>query len=124
DGSPALCDTIKRTHRTPVTREDAPAIHWVDGDDKPIGKENDCSRTRRKDFTVALFVRGDDASTEIDELIESINERLNPDTPYGDGITLHQGAIQPETEIADTDATQVNMAYWFEYEAKPGWSLS
>lgn len=122
DSSPALCDNVRRTHRVHVTREEAPAIYWIDGKDEPTGKLSECSRTRRKHFTVSVFGRDDDGVTPFDSLVEAVNDRLMA-TPFDSGITCHQGAIEPDTEIADTDASRIDMAYWFEYEAAPGWSL-
>lgn len=117
---------IRRAHRTTVPRAGAPAIHWIDGVDEPArdGAATECTRLRRKYFTVSVFGRSDLGVSAIDALVDAVNNRLNPfTTGYGDGVMLYQRGIAPETEIADTDATRVDMEFWFEYLAPDAWSL-
>lgn len=120
-GSPALCE-VKRAHRTPVTRDDAPMIHLIDGEDVPNDTDDDCDRSRVKHFTVSVFIRDDSGATAADSLVVAVNDRLNPADTYGDGVRLRQGAIIPEEEIADTDAVRIDLKFKFLYNA-PGWSL-
>lgn len=122
EGSPALDATVKRSHRTTVTREDAPMIHLVDGDDVPEDSDGDCDKARTKHFTVSVFVRSDTGASAADALVLAVNDRLNPADAYGDGVRLRQGPITPDEEIADEDAVRIDMKFRFLYNA-PGWNL-
>lgn len=127
-GSPSLMlgaqnVAVKRSHRTPVARDDAPMVHLIDGPDRPTGNiESDCDREREKRFTVSVFIRDDGGAGVADPLVVEINNRMSNATPWGDGIRVTQGPIVPDEEIADGDAIRVDMEFAAKYDA-PGWSL-
>ena len=125
-GSPALEAEVRRSHRIPVTRDAAPAVHVVDGRDVPTPARNDCRTDRTKGFTVSVYVRDDAGASAADALVQAINERLDPidaaQTPYPSGAVLRQLSIIPSEEIADGDAVQIDMEFEFDY-ATSGWRL-
>lgn len=117
---------LRRTHRTTVTRENAPAAHLIDGTDKPIDPKDNCETEREAAFTVSLFVRNDDGYAEGDALARKVMERLDPMSddyqPYPHNARMNIGPITTETDIADGDALRIDMEFNFRYRVA-GWSL-
>ena len=115
---------VRRSHRTPVTRAAAPALHLVDGADEPKPANNDCRTDRTKYFTVSLFGRDDGGVAVLDTTVVAINRRLDPlrGTPYPNGAVLRQRRITPNEETADGDALRIDMDFEFEYSTD-GWTL-
>ena len=126
--SPALeVNELKRSHRTTVTRENAPAVHLVAGPDVPEPSRNDCRTNRAKGFTVRVFYRDDDGAAAADDLVVEIHRRLDPSeasgfAPYPEGVSLRQGRIDVAEEIADEDAVAIEMEYAADYTTE-GWTL-
>lgn len=117
-GSPSLSATVKRSHRTLVTRDSAPMVHLIDGADTPREQKN-CRTARTKAFTVGVFVRSDSGASAADALVVAINERLDGWSGPGD---LKQGRIAPDEEIADLDAVFIGMEFTCDYNTS-GWAL-
>lgn len=101
--------SIKREHRTNVTRQNSPAIHVIEGDENPDGKQNSCDWTWKMDGTIAVLLRDDSGLAAADEFVTEILKRINPDTAYSNGVRLELKSIGPNTEIADEDATRVDI---------------
>lgn len=124
-GSPAIAATLKRAHRTPVTKAAAPTVHLIDGADTPKAAKN-CRTDREKEFTVSVFVRSDAGAAAADPLVVEVNARLDPESEayaaYPHDATLTQGPVTPDEEIADGDATRIDMRFTFRYQAS-GWAL-
>jgi hypothetical protein len=119
-----IAASVRRSHRTTVTREMAPAVHVVDGADNPVRAKNDCHTDRNKAFTVSIFVRDDEGYAAADPIMLDVNARLESTqaAPYPAGVTIKQGRITFEQEIADGDALRVDMEYEL-YYCTGGWAL-
>jgi hypothetical protein len=124
--SPALAPDVRRSHRTIVDRDHAPAIHLIDGSDTPTQSKNDCRTDRKKAFTVRIFRRDDAGVASADPTVIAVNARLDPVhatyQPYPGGAVLHQGRIVPAEEIADGNAVGIDMEFEF-YYCTGGWTL-
>lgn len=126
--SPALdVQTLKRVHLTPVVPEAADALYVVGGSDAPTEAEDrGCVQRRRAEFDAVLYLRDDDPVTKAANLKQAVLARLDPNDEllpaYPNGVVLRCGAIRPDTEIADGDATRIVMEFSFVYNAAP-WSL-
>lgn len=114
-----VTSNIRRTHRTEVPREKSPAVHVIDGDDAPGGSR--CARAA--ELTVAIFVRGDDASAAADALKLAVIARVR--AAAIDGVSIKPPRrIAPETEIADKDVTRIDINFPFTYEVSDdGWGF-
>lgn len=108
--------SVQRSHLIPTAGD---AVHVLDGSDAPSSKR--CEREGA--FTIRLVVRSDLGPAAVGALKVEVMRRLNPEVaPYPDGVVLSPGKITPDTEIADTDATRVDMAFTFCYAARE-WTL-
>jgi hypothetical protein len=111
-------ESIARSHLIPRTREACPAVFVVDGPDGPSGR---CQRTGN--FTIALLVRSDLGPAAAAVLKGEVVRRLSPAAGgYPNGVELSLGRIRVDTELADTDATRVDIELSFCYAA-PEWTL-
>ena len=113
---------IRRYHRTKVTREDGPAVHLIDGRDAPDGdfqKNATCSTGRTLEFRVVVFVRGDAGISTADPTKLEVHRRIKA-PGYPPGVLISEPVIEPETEMADQDATRLNMDYKAKYTASNG----
>lgn len=108
--------SIKRAHRTNVTRAGAPAVHVIEGLAKPTQNKR-CDWQWEMAGFIAVFVRDDLGLTAADDLVAEIVQRINPEIapPYSNGVLLELAAIEPETEIADEDATRVDLVLQVKY---------
>lgn len=116
---------IRRSHRTAVPRENAPAIHVIQGRLRRLQPESDCPVYWRLDFIVRPMVRSDDDFDTADPLMQAVLERLAPTTPetaYQHSARLNFGDIDPDQEVADADALGLDMAFSFAFETDD-WSL-
>lgn len=122
--SPAITDNVRRAHRISITRENAPAVHLIDGTDTPTPAKNNCRTQRTCGFTVSIFVRDDEGASAADPYVLAVNDALDPDvgTAYPGGAIMRQGRITVDEEIADGDAVRVDMAFEFDYQTT-GWAL-
>lgn len=118
-----LAANIRRAHRTAMPREKGDFIHLIDGDDEPDRKQK-CGRRRGK-FTASIFVRSDDGATAADKYRIAVADRLETlGSSLPDGVMIEPpGRISPDTEIADGDATRVDMDFEFTYPTHGEWSL-
>lgn len=117
--------SIRRSHRTAISRDKAPAIHVIDDDEVPdpvkVGKG--CAVPWEKGFTVSLFLRDDEGYPAADPLKLEVMSRLDPETaPWPAGVVLAYGKIAYQTEIADGDAVRVDMRFTFKFQAA-SWQL-
>lgn len=128
EGSPSLMlgaqnVNVKRSHRTPVPRDEAPMVHLVDGDDLPKGRaDGECRTARTKHFSVDVFVRDDQGVTVADPLIVEVQSRLHPRVLPAYPGNLRMGPIRVDEEIADGDAIRVTLNYECDYNTT-GWAL-
>jgi hypothetical protein len=76
------------------------------------------------DGMIAVFVRDDIGSTAADPFVIEVVNRINPEipTPYSSGVRLEVGSIEPDTEIADEDASRVNIQLLVKFGTKR-WTL-
>jgi hypothetical protein len=112
---------IRRDHRTILTRDRAPAVHVIDGDETPL-PSNTCFCEVEFEFAVSIFVRADAGYSAADPIAVAIMAALDPAVSYGVNIDLLRGRIVREQEIADTDALRVDMEFKFRYQA-PEWEI-
>lgn len=114
---------IRRAHRTPVTRDMAPAVHVIDGDAKPTADKS-CAWAWQFDLTVSVMVRDDAGYTGADPLVCEVVARINPelDPPYSHKARLELLTVRKDTEIADGDAVRVDIELRFKFGTAP-WSL-
>ncbi len=129
--SPALIarptERIRVAHRTPVTREESPAIHVVPISDDEVGRgTGDCAR-RRVAFVVRIYGRDDGGVDSIDPILAAIVERINPAAtssfsyPTG-AIVSPPGRITFSEEDADLDVAFAEIAFAASYPVAE-WSL-
>jgi hypothetical protein len=124
--SPALVpqrDSIRRAHRTAIPRDKMPAIHLIDGDDEMgAGGGRKCGK-RRAGFTTSIFVRTD-AAGGADRYKILVCERFKAAIwPHPSVMIEPPGRITIDTEIADLDATRVDIDWYATYETRGEWSL-
>lgn len=114
---------IKRSHRTPSKREDGNTVWLIDGDDVAgTGAGAKCGK-RRVQFTTSHFVRDDEGASAADSLRIDICARFEA-APWPSGVVVDPpGKITVETEIADEDATRVDIEWYATYQTKSEWSL-
>lgn len=120
--SPALVPnkaSIRRAKRTPVTRENAPAVHLIDGPDRPR-KANACGG-RECELTISLFANDDDGLGTLDPRKIEVMRRMAAAWPQG--VICYPGDIVPEAESADREALRIDMTFRFEYGTAGEWSL-
>lgn len=112
--------SIRRRHRTAVTRQDAPAIHVIEGKAVRKGGDRSCNWEWEMDGAVAVFVRDDLGLEAADPFVAEVVARINPEigTPYSNGVRLEIVAIEPETEIADEDATRIDIVLAIKFGTK------
>ena len=112
---------VRRDHRTALPKDDAEAVYVIDGIDKPISGKR-CEREAT--FRVAIIVRGDSPYERLDELKVEIVRRLSPSTAsYESAVALDPpGPISVDSQIADADATRIDIEMRFCYAA-PEWTL-
>lgn len=105
-------ERIKRAHRTAVTRANSPAVHVIEGAAR-LREQKRCDWQWEMTGTIAVFVRDDEGVSAADPFILEIVRRINPETgtPYSNQVRLELVAIEPDTEIADEDATRVNIEF-------------
>lgn len=122
-----LAANVRRVHRTPVDREHAPAVHHVDGANTPrreTGK-NGCSIARVVHWTVSIYTRGDaDSHTQADTIALEVMARLAPEAgvwPIA-GVVIEPMDITHDTDIADTDATRMDLEFVARFKT-PEWEL-
>jgi len=115
--------SIRRYHRTNVTRENAPAIHLIEGLAKPA-EDRRCDWRWEMEGTIAVFVRDDKGYTDADPFVAEVLKRINPEgTPYPNKAMLDLLRIGLNTEIADKDATRVDIDFQFKF-GTARWSLA
>ena len=114
---------IKRYHRTKVTRDTAPAIHVVEGLALP-GADKGCSWKWKMDGRIEVYVRDDTALSAADAILAEIVRRINPEvgTVYSNDVRLTLERIEPDTEIADLDATKVDISILIAFSTQR-WTL-
>lgn len=126
--TPALiaksAERIRIAHRSPVTREESPAIHVVPQSDELVDDKS-CNR-RRLRFTVAVLARDDGGIETIDELLVQVMARLKPGRgdaiPYPAGVVLKPGVIRFDEEVADADIALAEFSFEATYSTAD-WSL-
>jgi len=110
---------IRRAHLTAVPRSGAPAIHVIDGEDKPAAR-NKCGGREGK-LTVAIFGRSDAGPSATDPYKIAVMARMAAAWPVG--ILCVPGAIVPNVEVADTDVIRVDMEFSVSYPTADEWAL-
>lgn len=118
---------VRRVHRTIVDREHAPAVHQVDGPDRPRREayQNGCSITRHVHWTVSIFTRGDaDSHAQADAIALEVMARLAPEVGVWPivGVVVEPLEITHDTDIADTDATRMDLDFVARFRT-PEWEL-
>lgn len=115
----AKADRVRVAHRTPVTRDQAPAIHVIPLDDSPATGKDCTTRTLR--FRVAVLGRDDGGIDTIDAVLIGVMERLRPSRmdaiPYPSGVVMRYGAIRFDEEDADEDVALAEMEFTATYTA-------
>lgn len=110
-------DSIRRTKRRPVTREQSPAVHIRPTElatDSGAKGKGDCTR-RVLRAVVTLIVRDDDDDT-FDALLAAIVARLAPGasgTTYPAGVQVALPRATVDEEMADEDVTRIDLEYEF-----------
>ena len=120
----AETDRIRRDHLTPVTRDLAPSVNVVTGDDIPDAGKNACTVARTLYFAVEVDVRADATYAAADPIMVAIMAALDPDAEsYPHSALLKPGRIRrPRPTIADLDALRVVMEFEFSYRSQL-WTL-
>lgn len=117
-----VADSIRRDHRTTITRDTAPAVHVIDGEEKPGPSTNACFVKAEFSFTIAIFVRDDAGYGAAKPIKVRIMQATDPATAYPHSAELVRGRIVSQQEIADGDALRVDMEFTFKYQT-PTWAL-
>lgn len=124
-GSPALCDNVRRSHKVAVTQSECPAVYLAEGNDKPIGKPNGCRQEREAYPSVRVFdmapTTKDDAGpfASVDTLVAEVVERLNPEIgpPYPNGVTVELDDITVDEEDREVDWIRKDINLCIRYTA-------
>lgn len=116
--------TVRRDHLTPISREAAPMVDIVTGDDLPEQTRGGCFTTRRLAVNAEINVRSDQSYAAADPYLMAILAAVNPEAlPYPQGGGLEFARVRrPRPEIADADALTVVMEFTFVYRVVP-WTL-
>lgn len=127
EGSPSLCDNVRRSHKVAIRKEDAPAVYLAEADDDSKGGPGDNCRTARQfQPIIRVFVREDNGYAIADALVTEIVARLNPEapdqTPYPAGVTPELNRVAVAEEIADGDALMKEIRLIVNYQSGY-WSL-
>lgn len=103
-------ESIRRKHRTPVTRARCPAVQVIEGAAR-LTEVKRCDWRFEMNGTIRVFVRDDDGLEAADPFVVEIVKRINPEIPtaYSNGVLLEITALEPEVEIADEDAVATNI---------------
>lgn len=114
---------VRRAHKTTIPRDKAPAVHLVDGEDDR-DKKPACGK-RRGNFTISIYVRSDDGASAADPYRITVCRRIeNLGSSLPSGVMISPpGRISVESEIADADATRVDVEFSFTYQTRGEWSL-
>jgi hypothetical protein len=115
----AVVTAIRRAHRTLIPRDKSPAIHLIDGPDRP-NKANNCGG-RYCSFTISIFARSDAGVSALDTLRLAVMARM--EAPWAAGIVLQPGAIIPDTEIGDEDPVRLDLEFEAQYDTAGRWAL-
>ncbi len=118
----APVDSIRRDHRTTITRDAAPAVHLVDGTETPTPMTNDCYVKTELAFMISIFVRDDAGYGAAKPIKIAVMAAVDPETAYPHSADLLRGRIISQQEIADADALRVDMEFSFKYQS-PLWAL-
>lgn len=110
--------TIRRAHRTLVPKDAHPAVHLIDGRDQRVTKPTG----RHGRFAVSVFVRDDAGVSASDALRLLVVARVKTVAIVG-VVIAPPGDIAPDTEIADADASRLDMSFEFTYPTCDEWSL-
>lgn len=115
--------SIRRKRRTQVTRENAPAIHLIEGQGK-VNEDKSCDWRWEMDGTIAIFVRDDNGLEAADPFMVEAVKRINPEIApaYSNSMRLELLRIGPSTETADEDATRVDIDFRLKFGARR-WTL-
>jgi len=113
-------DMIRSSHRIPVSREQAPAVHVkVDGISEPRSGRG-CVQ-RDLSMVVAIVVRDDEALDAADPLLQAVIARLASDSvvapAYPAGVRVKLGRAYVNEESADADAMRIDIEYAFTFSA-------
>ena len=111
---------IRRAHRTAVPRDKAPAVHLVDGVDRPTKGNKGCGG-REGSFTVSIFGRSDTGVSAVDAIKVAIMNKMAAAWPAG--VTCYPGQITHDVEIADEDAIRIDMDFELKYPTTSEWAL-
>lgn len=124
-------ESIRLDHRTPVERDDAPAVHVIAIADRPEAGSKCYARTL--DFRVVASVRDDAGSEALDELLRAVLERLDPRTTetasaialeaYPAGARLRMTRIRFDQVVADGDVHEAAIELEADYVATDEWNL-
>jgi hypothetical protein len=113
---------VKRAHLTLLPKEKGDTVHLIDGDDVPASGGGARCGKRRMHFITSIFVRSDVAGAA-DSYKIAIAARFK-ETAWPAGARLDPpGKITINTEIADDDATRVDMEWIATYATDGEWSL-
>lgn len=129
--SPAIIakpsERIRIAHRTPITRENSPAIRVIPIDDDSAGGGKGECVERVLRFTVQIVGRDDGGVEAIDQLMVDVLARMKPTRtdaiPYPTGARLRPpGRVRFDEELADEDVAVVEVGFAASYSVDE-WSL-
>ena len=120
-----VADQVRRAHKTPIPREldgvdMGVAVRLIDGTDAPVAGSN-CG-DRECSFTTSIFVRGDDGVALADPYRIAIFARFEA-AAWPDNVSVASGRISVDEDLADEDASRVDIEWSAKYSARGLWDL-
>lgn len=106
---------IRRTRKTIVARDSAPAIYVSFPELVPV-KHKSCQWEWRVHYRISIYTADDEGDAAADPYVAAVLAAINPvaapstDTPvYTNGVTIEPPTVRTFEDIADEDATRVDL---------------
>lgn len=116
-GAAPTVERIRRTRRTIVARDTAPAIYVSFPQMEPVpGRARSCNWEWTVHFRIAIYTADDDGDAAADPYVAAVLAAINPtaapttDAPlYSNGVTLEPPRVRTLEDVADEDVTRVDI---------------
>lgn len=110
-------DSIRRSHKTTVTRERCPAVYLSFPEIEFVKEHGGCSWDWKVRYRVTVFTADDDGDKASDAIVDGVLGAINPEAPdstatplYSNGVTVYEPKrVRVAEDVGDEDPTQVEI---------------